>query len=254
MRIHLICCQVFYREISALCAVSPHITTVSWLPQGLHDTPELLRKSVTQEINRVENWKEEERRRKPDYIVLGYGLCSNGTVGLQSGEIPLVIPRTDDCIGIFLGSQKRYLRLFAEYPGTYWLNNGWIESAFIPTEEQYSNLRKYYEREYGEENADFLMESALSWIKNYRNCGYIESAVYRDPSYRETAKQMAQKNGWTFHQFDGDNAVLQKMVNGPYDTDTFLICPPYHRVVACYDGCKFDAAPLEEKDNILPKR
>lgn len=247
MRVHLISCQVFYRELSALCATSPNITTISWLPQGLHDTPELLKKSVSQEIDRVESWRKEERREKPDYIVLGYGLCSNGTVGLQSGEIPLVIPRTDDCIGVFLGSQQRYLKLFAQNPGTYWLNNGWMESAFIPTEDQYSRLREFYEQEYGEENADFLMEHALSWIKNYRNCGFIDSAVYRQPAYEEAARRMAEKHGWVFRRFEGDNTMMQKMVNGPYDTETFLVCPPRHKVVACYDGRKLDAIPLEKE-------
>ena len=242
MRIHLISCQVFYRELSALCAVSPNTTTVSWLPQGLHDTPDLLRKSVAEEIQRAEAQAQKERHKRPDYIVTGYGLCSNGTVGLQSGEIPLVIPRTDDCIGVFLGSQQRYLSLFKQFPGTYWLNNGWLESAFLPTAENYNRLREFYLEEYGEENADFLMENAVAWIQNYQN-----------PAYEEAARQMARQNGWSFRRLEGDNTLLQRMVNGPFDEESFLVCPPHSRVEACYDGRKIIAVP-QEGENILPKR
>lgn len=76
-------------------------------------------------------------------------------------------PRTDDCIALFLGSQERYLRLFEEYNGTYWLNNGWIETAYIPSLEMKEEMREDYIRRYGEENAEFLLEQDSLWIGNY---------------------------------------------------------------------------------------
>ncbi len=38
----------------------------------------------------------------PLTVLIGYGLCGNGVVGLSSGRCRLVIPRVDDCIGICL--------------------------------------------------------------------------------------------------------------------------------------------------------
>ena len=35
-------------------------------------------------------------------IILGYGLCSMGVVGLKATHSMLIIPRQDDCIAIFL--------------------------------------------------------------------------------------------------------------------------------------------------------
>ena len=245
MRIHFICCQVFYREISALCAVSPHITTVSWLPQGLHDTPELLRKSVAQEVSRVESWKEEERRRKPDYIVLGYGLCSNGTVGLQSGEIPLVIPRTDDCIGIVLGSQKRYLEAFRRYPGIYWVNNGWLEHGYVPTQEALAQRYARYVQDYGEDNARFLMEQDSQWQRSYTTAGYIASPLDRDGRCREAAAAMARFHGWNLVELEEDRGLLRRMVEGPWEEEEFLVCPPGWRIAASNDQRKIVALPTE---------
>lgn len=143
MRIHIIACRVLTRELSYLISQSPHTVDITWLPQGLHDTPEKLRALIADAIDGLYRQREQRMLKHfPDVIVLGYGLCSNGVVGLESRDIPLVIPRTDDCIALFLGSQERYLRLFEEYNGTYWLNNGWIETAYIPSLEMKEEMRE----------------------------------------------------------------------------------------------------------------
>ena len=84
---------------------------MTWLPQGLHDTPELLHKRLESELDRLYADIEDRALRcpKPDYIGLCYGLCSNGVVGLTARDIPIVVPRCDDCTALFLGSQKRYM-------------------------------------------------------------------------------------------------------------------------------------------------
>ena len=52
-------------------------------------------------------------------IILGYGLCSMGVIGLRARHSRLVIPRRDDCIAILLGSRSAYLKEFEREPGTY---------------------------------------------------------------------------------------------------------------------------------------
>lgn len=249
MRIHMIACQVFSRELCALAACNDNVMEFTWLPQGLHDTPARLREMAGEAIREIAaRYEKKISKHLPDAIVLGYGLCSNGVVGLEAGEIPLVIPRTDDCIGIFLGSQERYLELFRDYPGTYWLNNGWIESAFIPTKEQLSAKREEYVALYGEDNADFLMEQDVLWTQNYHSCGYIHSAVYRNPAYEETARQTAREHGWQYHAFEGSDRLLRKMVNGEWDDSEFLVVPPRHVVEAAYDGTKIKAVPVSQDE------
>ena len=128
MRIHIVACRVLSRELNALAATSPHVVELTWLPQGLHNTPDKLRAMLTETLGGLYRQRDEGLLREwPDVIALGYGLCSNGVVGVESRDTPLVIPKTDDCIAMFVGSQKRYLELFSQYNGCYWLNNGWIE-------------------------------------------------------------------------------------------------------------------------------
>lgn len=239
MNIHIIACQVFYREISYLAALSPHATSIIWLPQGLHDTPDLLRKRVQQEIEEVERAIEERTyKHDPDIILIGYGLCSNGTVGLSSRSLPLVIPRTDDCIGVFLGSQKRYLTEFSEHPGTYWLNNGWLETAFLPTKQNYDKMWKTYAEEYGEDNADFLLEQEQAWVLKYDTLGYITSEIYQNDGFEQYAEEIGTHNNWRFLKLDGDAGFLRRLLDGIFDEKEVLVCPPGHCTAASFDEQK----------------
>lgn len=147
----------------------------------------------------VEEQSREERQRFfPDYLVLGYGLCSNGVVGLEAGEIPLVIPRTDDCIGLMLGSQQRYLELFDQNPGTYWFSHNWQEHAAVPSRKAMEQRRAFYAEQYGEENADFLLEQDLLWTTQYRHAGLIASPLFDNRTAEERPVPLLRKTAGTF--------------------------------------------------------
>lgn len=240
---HVVACQVFSRELSHCISQCPHSVSVSWLPQGLHDTPSQLRQELQRMIDAIERQEGPfATKYRPEAILLCYGLCSNGVVGIRAGEIPLVIPRTDDCIALFLGSQQRYLSLFAQYPGIYWLNNGWIESAFIPTREMLGKRREWYALQYGEDNADYLLEQEMSWSAQYNHCGFIQSSVYDTPEYRALAKQLAEDCRWSFEEFEGDLRLLRCLLNGEWGKE-FLVCPPHCLVQPAYDGTKITWVP-----------
>lgn len=243
MNLHIISCQVVYREMSVAAAMSPNHTTITWVPQGLHTEPEKMPAALQAEIDRVEEKIAAGKFRcPPEAIVLGYGLCSNGTVGLKARNIPLVIPRTDDCIALFLGSQQTYLDLFRKHPGTYWVNGGWIEEAELPSPEKYRKMREEFVELYGEDNADFLMESGVGWgwTKNYHYCGYIKPCGYDSPSWREWAEEFAGAYGWELFETQGSNRLLEKLLAGDWDEE-FLVCPPGKTVAACGDERKLTA-------------
>lgn len=240
MNLHVISCQILYREMSMAIAMSPNHTTVTWMSQGLHEKPEHMPLALQAEIDHLEQLLSAgDLRHPPEAIVMGYGLCSNGVVGLKARSIPLVIPRTDDCIAMFLGSQKRYLELFHQYPGTYWLNGGWIEEAKLPSTEGYQQMRREFVELYGEENADFLMESGIGWgwTKNYRTCGYIRPCGYENPDWRQQAQEFADTYGWELFEADGSNRLLQKLLSGDWNEE-FVVCQPGETVLASGDGKK----------------
>jgi hypothetical protein len=46
-----------------------------------------------------------------------------------------VVSKVDNCIAIFLGSEKAYKAQFRTEPGTYYLTKGWIEAGDSPFDE-----------------------------------------------------------------------------------------------------------------------
>lgn len=81
----LLTCAVLYRECYFCASKANHFIDVQIIEQGLHDigsTKMLTR--LQQEIDKVDTEQYEA-------ILLGYGLCNNGIVGLKS-KLPLVIP------------------------------------------------------------------------------------------------------------------------------------------------------------------
>ena len=249
MRIAIVGCMVMNREISRLAAESQNIVRVWWLRQGLHDTPDILRQELQANIDAIERENAKLRTgMRFQAIVLAYGLCSNGVIGLRSRSIPLIVPRCDDCISLFLGSAERYRALFREMPGAYWYNRGWIEQAFTPSKENYRIQREEYAEEYGEENADYLMECTNSWMTKYQYCGYITSPQEECAAHEAYARQAAKDFGWDFKKVEGDLHYLQAVVNGPWEDAQFLTCPPHSRIEADYSNRKFHSVPCAVDD------
>ena len=249
MRIHIVACRILARELSALAATSPNMVDITWLARGLHNTPTKLRDRIVETLDDIyAQIDRNELEFRPDYIVLGYGLCSNGVVGVECRDIPIVVPRTDDCIALFLGSQQRYMKEFAESGGAYWLNSGWLEhSARLFDEEDFRRRRWLeYAEKYGEENADYLIEVESSWMNNYSTLGFIHSSVYERPEYLPHTAREAQKHNWQLREVNDDLRMLRMMVNGDWNENEFLILEPGERIAADYAGAKLKAEPAPQ--------
>ena len=121
-----------------------------------------------------------------------------------------------------------------------------MEQAYFPSRENYARRRAEYVECYGEDNADYLMECTNNWMKEYRSCGYITSPVCERPENEAGARQAAADFGWRFTKLEGDMRYIDLLVNGPWNDDEFLTCPPGHQVAAQYDNGKIRAVPLDE--------
>lgn len=246
MRLALIGCMVMNREISQLISTSQNVVRAWWLRQGLHDTPDVLHNELQRTVDEVER----ENTLLPEHlrftaVLLAYGLCSNGVIGLHSRSLPIIIPRCDDCISLFLGSAERYRDLFHEAEGVYWYNTGWIDQAFTPSMENYARMRADYVERYGEENADFLMDCQCGWMKKYQCCYFIASPLGDRSSYEDYARKAAKDFGWRFERVDGGMDFLSALVNGPWEDNRFLTCPPDSSVERDYTERKLRSALLK---------
>jgi len=226
-RYHLIACHVLWRELCHFASLSPHVFTVNFVKQGLHNTPELLKVQLQKAVD--------EAPEECDAVLLGYGLCSNGAAGVVARTKPLVIPRAHDCITFFLGSKERYREYFDAHPGTYWYTPGWIECSLQPGLDRYHFLRRDYAEKYGEDNADYLMEMEQGWMKEYSNAAYIDLGFSDTLRFREYTRECARWLGWKTEELQGDSGLIQAFVGGEWDPDRFLIVEPGQTIVASHD-------------------
>lgn len=176
---------------------------------GLHLTPENLKRSLQQSIDKAS--------KTHDVVLLGYGLCSMAVVGLHANRCTLVIPKVDDCIAIFLGSHTAYRQQIAKEPGTYYLTKGWIEVSDTLLDEYQTIVETY-----GQERADRIMGQML---KNYKRLVYIDTGTEHQEKYQSYARSVAEKFDLHFEIVPGKQSLIKKMLIGPWD-DAFVVIEP----------------------------
>ena len=224
-RFQFIVCKVMQREAYYCAARSKNVVDVVLMEQGLHDEPDKLRSQVQEVLGRTCDIQ----GRAYDASLLGYGLCSNGVVGL-SAKIPIVVPRGHDCITLLLGSKEKYQEYFDSHRGVYWYSPGWIESGKQPSKQRYETLLKEYEEKYGKDNAQYLMEVEQTWIKEYGWATYIDWGVAKSSEYKEYTKQCAEFLGWNYDELKGDSGLMQRLVDGRWDSSEFLVVKPGQKI------------------------
>jgi hypothetical protein len=239
LKLKIIACDVLNREISYLASQSKNYVDVTFLNQGLHNTPDKLREMVQAEINKANGgfpYNYYNTNPDYDYIIICYGLCSNGIVGITSHSIPMIIPRAHDCITMLMGSKERYKNNFKNYPGTFWFSSGWIERGWLPGELKYTALLKDYIERYGEDNAEYLMEMEQNSMREYQKAGFISWNCFKNNEYyRNITKDSTKFFNWDFIEIAGSSSLLENAINGEFNDNEVLVVPPKSVVDASYD-------------------
>lgn len=219
-------------------ARSPHTIDVFFTPKGAHESGDLLRKTIQAEIDKTEEYT----LVKYDAILLGYGLCGNGTAGLSSKRYPLVIPRAHDCCTLFLGSRGRFKELFEDNPSRPYSSNGYMERGDSYLNESTMGaslgLDKSYEdyvELYGKENALYIMESIESSEKDAcKELYFIDIPETTIPEKREMLLKEAESEGYDVTVQQGSLNLIQNLLNGQWNDD-FQIIPQGEMTVPLYD-------------------
>jgi hypothetical protein len=252
MRLKLYACAVLYRELCAAAAKSRNRVDVEFLPQGLHNL------GSARMLARLQETVDREENAGYDAIILGYGLCGLGLVGLTAGKIPLVIPRAHDCITFYLGSKEKYLDYFYSHPGVYFKTSGWIERTDGNGSESNpqsagccstdTGCSKTYSLEelvgkYGEEDGREIFDIMTGAATKYTQFTYIEMGVEPSEVFEKIVKDEARAKGWKYEKIRGDMALMNQLVDGDWPEGNFLTLKPGFRVEPSYDLSIIKAVP-----------
>jgi len=160
MRLKLIACDVFLREICLLLSRSPHTFDLEFTEKDSHNHSDTLRQTIQEKIDLCMG-------KKFDAILLAYGICGNSTIGLQARDTRLVIPRAHDCCTLFLGSREKFREHFKDNPSQPFSSAGYMERSdtlyhdglYQAGGDGDSKFQEYVEK-YGEDNAKYIYERA----------------------------------------------------------------------------------------------
>lgn len=235
MYLKVITCKALFREITYYASISENVIDLTSLEWGLHDKVGGLYEALKAEIAAIDAGKDSHSSYPPygqpfDGIVLGYGLCSNGIVGLSSSRYPLIVPRAHDCITLLLGSKERYAELFKETGGTYWYSPGWVENSPIPGEGRLEWMRNLYADRYNPEDVEEMLELSEEWQESYSRLGLISWPEFKEREFaritREKARESAEYAGWQLTEYEGSGNLVKDLIDGNWDPERFLVVPP----------------------------
>lgn len=209
----VIACGVMELELNALLPETPPGLDLElrFLDQQLHRTPDQMPGVIQKEIHAVAAEAHE--------IVLGYGLCSNGIVGVYAPHQNLYVPRVHDCVALLLGSREAYQKAFRERAGTYYITPGWVKEEKDPL----GILENEYIPRMGREDAVWGLHEEL---KHYSHIALIDTQAVDMGYLRERARANADFLGKHYTETRGSKAYFRKILFGPYSEPDFLCLPP----------------------------
>lgn len=223
----ILACQTIKREVHLAINQTGVNYPVILIDSGLHNYPDRLRDTIQIQLNKIEN---------VDTVLMAFGYCGNGLMGIKSPEARVIVPRADDCITLLLGSYDVRKKISKE-AGTYFLTKGWLDYE--------RNLITEYEQcveKYGPDRALRVMKTMLS---HYKRLMVIDTKAYPLEDILPTTAGFAEKMGMHHEKFTGSMRFLNKLLTGPWDEE-FIILEPGQELTfndVCLDNANGQSSP-----------
>lgn len=206
----LIACMMVEDEVKAAVSKLEEPLPIVWVDRGFHEFPSTLKAELQRQIDAAEEQGFSE-------IMLAFGLCGLGVVGLEAQKATIIIPRFDDCINFMLCPECRKKRGYAR-AGVMYVTKGWNETAVSVKES-----REMYIEKYGERRARHIIDAM--WA-GYRAVAVIDNGAYDLDEVIGDAKENADELGVEFRIDPGYNYVLERLVSGDWDSPDFVKVAP----------------------------
>ena len=212
MRTILVACETIRDEIEATLSRRGLDYPVVWLKGGLHNSPDRLRARLKEVLAEVEG--------RCDRLLISLGYCGGGVSELTTGGYTTILPLTDDCLSLLLGSMAA--RREASRTPTYYLTAGWLRHE--------NNVVGDYERlveQRGQDKADRLTKMML---QHYRRFGLVDTGTYDLEQAAARVTPLAGRLGLAVERVPGAGSWLERLLTGPHEAEDFMIISPGGRL------------------------
>jgi hypothetical protein len=146
-------------------------------------------------------------------------MCSKALLGVVARKSRLVVPRSDDCIELFLGSREARMRELRTAPGTYFITAGSVGQGLSSVFPEFDHAVQRY----GRVKAERLMGSML---RHYTRLAYIRMPGAGDLTQdRETTRRIASQFGMQTVEIEGTAAWLRRLIANEWD-EHFIVTEP----------------------------
>lgn len=216
MSTRILSCRTIEPELKSAMAQVGCGYEVLWLESGLHNVPRKLNARLQEQLDICDG---------SDTVLLAMSFCGNSVVGLKTGNFQLVIPRSDDCITLLLGSLEERMK----HRATYFMTEGWLAGE--------RNLWREYEeciRKYGREKGEWIMSTML---EHYRNLALVDTGCATQEDLEAQTREIAGKLELDYVRIPGTLDFLKQLLTGPWPRDRFVVVPPNSMVTDA--DCRF---------------
>lgn len=207
----IISCKTIEPELNSAMKQVGCCDEVLWLESGLHNVPKKLNARLQELLDQCGD---------ADTVLLAMSFCGNSVVGLKTGDFQLVMPRSDDCITLLLGSFRERLN----HKATYFLTEGWLKGE--------RNLWREYEdclRRYGEKRGKWIFATML---EHYRNLALVDTGCADREKLEAEVREIARKLELEYVWLPGTLDFVKQLLTGPWPEERFVVIPSYGEVTA----------------------
>ncbi len=207
----LLACEVLEDYLRPLLGDT---TSATFFDFGLHDQPSRMQPALQQRIDALP---------EPTTVLIGYGLCGNGVVGLEAGPHTLVLPRAHDCIGMTFGSTEAHLAEASAHPGTFYLTRGWLGTGNDPLEEY-----EGYVEQYGRDRADHVIDVLYAGYERVCLVAFsAEELAEVRPLAAPVVEFFRERFGLEYVERIGDSSFIERLMDEDRkDAAKFVVIPP----------------------------
>ncbi len=206
MQTVILACQTMKDELQLVMQDSGINYPVVYLESGLHNSPENLREKVQEQVNTID----------AAVILLVFGCCGKGLVGIKSTRAKLIIPRIDDCITLLLGSTENRRSIPNEI-STYFVTKGWLDPEGNVMWSYLSWVKRY-----GEQKAIRLTKKMLA---NYTRFLIIDTGAYNIENILPKIRDSCEKFNMDYDITPGSLRLLHLLLTGPWGSEFIILNP-----------------------------